>query len=116
MVAISDIPVIDREAAIARMGGDEELYAEILDVFFEDVPQQIELLLSALQSSDRATGERQAHSLKSAAANIGAEKMRSACAEGERAFHDQNSPIERLHVCCAAIQETFLSLKSFLKR
>ena len=80
------IPLIDREGALERIGGDAELYEEVVQIFLEDVPVQLGILREALASGDLKVGERQAHSLKSAAANIGAEAMRSACFQAEKAF------------------------------
>ncbi len=99
--------IIDAASAIQRMGGDEELYREVLAVFFDDVPKQLELLRSAFAAKDMATAERQAHSLKSAAGNIGADEMRDACLAAERAFRGKSESVEKLGELCEAIYLTF---------
>jgi PAS domain S-box-containing protein len=68
--------VFDKEAALARVCGDEDIFKEILDVFFEDAVNQINLLKQAAAVNDVATITRQAHSLKSAAGSVGASAMR----------------------------------------
>lgn len=77
-------PVIDRSAALGRMGGDEELYDEIFELFVEDAPKQLALLAAAMNDGDRAVAQRQAHSLKSAAGNIGGTRMAQLCERFER--------------------------------
>lgn len=81
-----DAPILDRAGALDRIGGDEDLYQEVIELFSHDTPLQIGILKQALQSMDRVLGERQAHSLKSASASIGAEALRDACLKTEKAF------------------------------
>ena len=63
--------IIDKASAIERIG-DEDIYEAVVEIFLEDTPQQLALLDEALEGEDFVTAERQAHSMKSAAANIGA--------------------------------------------
>ncbi len=79
-----DLPVLDKAAALGRMGGDEELYAEILELFLDDAPKQLEILSTALRQEDRTVAQRQAHSLKSAAGNVGGTRMALVCEQFER--------------------------------
>ncbi len=92
------IPLIDREGALERIGGDAELYDEVVQIFLEDVPVQLGILREALASGDLKVGERQAHSLKSAAANIGAEAMKAVCFQAEKAFPTAKPEDLKLHV------------------
>ena len=75
------------------MGGDEELYEEIFSLFLEDAPIQLDLLLDAFKREDRTVVHRQAHSLKSAAGNIGGERMSRACERFERAALSEPFPV-----------------------
>ena len=68
-------PVINKEAALERVDGDEELYQEIVEIFLEDTPIQLQKLDDAIKDGDITVAHRQAHSIKSSAANIGAEAM-----------------------------------------
>lgn len=88
------LPVLDKKAALQRIGGDEELYGEIFELFLEDTPVQMEKLRVALDAGDRVVVERQAHSLKSASANIGAEQLREICFRLERA--SKSAAVEEL--------------------
>jgi len=82
--------VFDKETALDRVGGDEEVLQEILEVFVSDAGRQIELLVQASQNGDCAAVRGQAHSLKSASGSIGAcmmqqiaQQIETAGAQGE---------------------------------
>lgn len=65
--------VFDREAALDRLGGDEEILDEVIAVFIEDGARQVKELTSALQKQeDLSRVQNLAHTLKGAAGNIGA--------------------------------------------
>ena len=57
--------------------------AELADAFYEDAPNLIQEAQQAWQAGDAGTLRRAAHSLKSNAANFGAEEMRQMCKELE---------------------------------
>jgi HPt (histidine-containing phosphotransfer) domain-containing protein len=67
--------VLDITSALERIDGDRELYDEVVVVFLDDTPKQLRILEEAVKSDDRTLVRRQAHSLKSAAANIGGEAL-----------------------------------------
>lgn len=54
----------DQAAALRRVDGDAELLAELLQVFFNDYPNQLERLLQAAACQDYASLRRTAHRLK----------------------------------------------------
>lgn len=68
------VVLFDREEALDRMGRDEELFQEVMLLYAEDTPQQLQRLVSALQQGDTAQASRFAHSIKSASANVGARR------------------------------------------
>ena len=68
--------VVNKAEALSRLENDTELYDEIVAVFLEDTPVQIENLQAALEAGDDATSLRLAHSLKSASGNVGANSLR----------------------------------------
>lgn len=65
--------VIDRAAALRRLGGDEILLKELAQIFIDDVPELLRELESALDDCHSEAVERIAHSIKGLAANFGAE-------------------------------------------
>ena len=64
-------------------GGDWEFMAELADAFYEDAPKLLQEAQQAWQAGDAETLRRAAHSLKSNAANFGAEEMRRMCKDLE---------------------------------
>ena len=68
-----------------RLLGDEHLAAIVRDGICLDLPRQIEALKGYLAADDDQGAERQAHSIKGAAANIGAERLRALAMKMERA-------------------------------
>ncbi|HDH05022.1 MAG TPA: response regulator [Nitrospirae bacterium] len=82
--------VIYRAETLERLGGDEELLKELYEVFIDDAPRQMEILKKAIDTNDTVLTERQAHSLKSATANIGANSMSDKAFKIELTARDRN--------------------------
>ncbi len=74
----------DRAGLLERLMGDEELVVIILQGFLTDMPRQIEALRGYLEAGDAAGAERQAHTIKGASANVGAEALRTLAVELEQ--------------------------------
>lgn len=68
-------PLFNKDAALARVGDDEELLAELVKIFLDDYPNSMRAIESAVQSQDPPKLERAAHTLKGAVANFGAEAV-----------------------------------------
>ena len=80
----TEAPVFDTRGMMARMMGDEVLARKIMEGFLEDIPKQIETLKTYLKAGDTTRTERQSHTIKGAAANMGGEAMRAAAHEMEK--------------------------------
>lgn len=65
-------PGLDREFALARVGGDVELLREIAALFIDDYPRVIGQLRDALAHGDAQGLERTAHGLKGSVSTFGA--------------------------------------------
>ena len=65
-----DIP-IDFETAIDRFCGDRDLFEKMLEEFIDYVPKQLRTLDKAVKKGDAETVDREAHSLKGLAAQLG---------------------------------------------
>jgi two-component system sensor histidine kinase/response regulator len=63
---------IDRELALSRVGGDNELLHEIAVLFLDDYPKLLDELKTARSRNDAKVIERTAHSLKGSVSNFGA--------------------------------------------
>ena len=64
--------VLERDAALARVGGDLELLKEIGALFLDEYPRSLDDIHKALATGDSQLLERTAHGLKGSVANFGA--------------------------------------------
>ena len=80
-----DIPRLASAEAIRNLGGDADLYAQIVQIFLDDTAGQITSLDTALASGDFVTARRAAHSIKGTSASLGAELLRHAALAMEKA-------------------------------
>lgn len=67
--------LFDREAALARVGDDEELLAELVKIFLDDYPNSLSAIDEAVRRQDPPQLEKAAHTLKGAVANFGADAV-----------------------------------------
>jgi CheY-like chemotaxis protein/HPt (histidine-containing phosphotransfer) domain-containing protein len=63
---------IDLETALPRFVGDKEFFREMLEEFLDSAPKQLEKLTDAIETGDAKVVEKEAHSIKGAAGNLGA--------------------------------------------
>jgi len=77
-------PVFDKPGMLERMMGDEGMAKVILEGFLQDTPEQIQALRECLAAGDVVVAERQAHSIKGSAANVGGEALRAVAYEMEK--------------------------------
>jgi two-component system sensor histidine kinase/response regulator len=63
---------LDRASLLERVEGDQELLAEMIQLFLADAPQLLDAMRKALQQGDMILLERSAHSMKGAAGNMSA--------------------------------------------
>lgn len=63
--------LVDEEGGLRRLGGDREIYNELMDMFIQNAMDQIALLKEAVEMQNADTIEKVAHSIKGAAANLG---------------------------------------------
>jgi len=87
----TDTPVFDREFLFRSLDGDASFAACILEVFTEDCRRMIAELKKALETGNTAEVRRFAHSLKGAAGNVGASRLRAAAREAEEAASGGNA-------------------------
>jgi HPt (histidine-containing phosphotransfer) domain-containing protein len=69
---IADRVYFDKDSALARVGGDRELYRELAGIFIEECPVLLAELSEAIGQGDYKTLVRAAHTLKGRAAFLGA--------------------------------------------
>ena len=77
--------VFAAEEVKKRLMDDDGLVASVLTVFKENMPEQIDALAEYCAASDFNAVARQAHSIKGACANVGAEVMAALAQQSETA-------------------------------
>jgi two-component system, sensor histidine kinase and response regulator len=73
-------PACDRRSAIARLDGDEELFADLSNVFLQDSVRLMEEIRQAVATKNAPWVHRAAHGLKGAAGYVGGEPTVQAAA------------------------------------
>ncbi len=111
---MNDLMILNKAAALERLDSDEELYNEVMDVFFEDTPIQLGKLHDAFKNNVVGEVTRLSHSLKSAAGNIGADRMSAASRSAEMA--SKSGSLDGLAALIQGIQMEFEELAKYLNR
>jgi CheY-like chemotaxis protein len=73
-IPVGAIPLIDRMAAMQRLGIDDATYDMILEAALEESTVRLKQAREALEGGDMESLRRHAHTMKSSAKSIGAEK------------------------------------------
>jgi len=80
-------PIFNEASLLDRLMGDRSLARVIIRGFLDDVPQQIATLEEFLEKCDDIGVERQAHSIRGAAAVVGGDSLVQMATEIEHAGH-----------------------------
>jgi histidine phosphotransfer protein HptB len=83
----------DREFALEQAGQDEELLAELVQLFNDTSAEDLAKIQAALSAGDAQGMADAAHSIKGAAASLGIEDIRKAAHEIEKS--GRNEDIDR---------------------
>jgi HPt (histidine-containing phosphotransfer) domain-containing protein len=70
-VIISSGPVLDANAAMIRLGGDADLYSDLIEFYVVDAPALMQDLWQAVDKHDAAAVRMKAHALKGLIAGCG---------------------------------------------
>ncbi len=70
--------VMDRDALLAELDGDEELLTELIETMRSEAPKLLHEVRIAVDSADAAAVGRAAHTLKGAVSNFGARRAADA--------------------------------------
>ena len=109
-------PTINTSEVLQRIDHDEELLKELWEIFIEDTPKQMDIMHQSLDNGDSELTIRQAHSLKSAAANIGANVLREKAADTEYAFaNNMEHAVELYNELRTEIDKVLIELADRLK-
>ena len=91
--AVLEIPGLDTVAAMGRLGGDQDLYLRILELFITNQADSAVLVRQALATGDREQAERAAHTCRGVAGSIGATGLQQVAMGLESAIR-RNEPAE----------------------
>lgn len=81
---MADAFVLDKKSILERLGGDEDIYAMMVDMYLQDVDNNCTALDGALQTGDADAIRREVHTVKGLLATFSDE---SGAAEAQRIEH-----------------------------
>ncbi len=90
-IQLPDLPGIDTELGISRVGGNKKLYRNLLIKFRDDYADTVNEIKTQLLDNDLKTAERTAHTLKGVAGNIGAVALQKSSGILEAAIRDRKT-------------------------
>lgn len=83
MTAFAQTPIIDAQTIDtlrqAQIPGEPDFVGELVEALMIEAPELLDRMARAMPVADAAALRRAAHSLKSAAANLGALRLRDVC-------------------------------------
>ncbi|MCP3951770.1 MAG: response regulator [Desulfobacterales bacterium] len=85
------VPGLDVANGLARLGGDRELYMDVLKEYCEHYRDFLAEIKQLVTNKDFATARRNAHSLKGASANVSADSLSEVARQLEMACADGNT-------------------------
>ena len=109
-----EIPGIDTKSALRRTGGNRKRYESLLRRFAEPSAGAVDEIRAALAVGDTATAARAAHSLKGAAANLGAGALAEVAARAETAVTTGQGVDEALHALAVSFEAVARAINSAL--
>ena len=100
--------VFDLEKALRQVGGDRDMLKEIIDIYGDEYPKQLQQIQEGMEKDDAVTVAQVAHTVKGAVGNFGAQAAFEAAlnlekiaksgniSAAERAFEALKTELERL--------------------
>ena len=110
-VDIPQLAGIDTEAGLKRVGGKVALYRKILHKFKNSQADAVDRIQTAFDSGDIETAEREAHTLKGLAGNIGAEDLQLSAASIEKQIKDKSPSLTGIEHLVVELSKILNSLK-----
>ncbi len=107
------VPPIELDAALARLDGDKEFLVDMLQEFVDYTQEQLKELAQAVEAGDAQRVEREAHSIKGAAANLTAERMTNLARDLEYMGKDGN--LAKAPALIEELEKERLQLRDYLQ-
>ena len=113
--SFAEYPLLNQEAGVARLGGDQEFWVELLELLLEDSRGRIEMIREALAAGQLEEVCRQAHSIKGAAANVEAVRLRMVAKELEELSQNGDGAVSEqlFQVLASTLEELQPALEQF---
>ena len=108
------IPGIETAAALKRTGGNRKRYESLLSRFAASQSAVLSDIRGALAVNDSPTAQRLAHSLKGAAANLGATALAEIAAKVEAAIDSDHSVSTTLDALSESLDTTIAAIRAAL--
>jgi two-component system, sensor histidine kinase and response regulator len=105
---------IDTKSALRRTGGNRLRYEALLRKFAQPSQGGVEEIRAALAAGDVSTAARAAHSLKGAAANLGAAELAEDAAKVEHAIVSEGNAEQTLHNLASSFMVVVEAIRSAL--
>jgi signal transduction histidine kinase/ligand-binding sensor domain-containing protein/DNA-binding response OmpR family regulator len=105
--------VFDRDGALTRVEGDFDLLCRLISLFLDSCPRVVAQMRQALDSGSAQALERAAHTLKGAAASIGAGALFEAAAQLEKTA--RTGELTGAHPMCDSVEREFECLRPLLE-
>jgi CheY-like chemotaxis protein len=105
-----DVALINEQAVLKGLGGDRELFADVLSLFLEDGKRLFQDIQSAVAGKDPAALARSAHALKGSIANLSSGAAHKYSAELEKM--GRNGEISSAPEFIPKLEDAFQKLRS----
>ena len=102
---------IDLPSALERIGGDESLLQELINIYIEDFLEKNDLLRKAIEHGDFTTIREIGHSLKGSSGNLSLIHLHETSYQIEVAGKEED--IERARYHFQLLNQQFMKLKDF---
>jgi len=108
------VPGIDTATALTRTGGNRNRYETLLQRFADSQSHALDDIRAALAGNDAPTARRLAHSLKGAAANLGASHLAEVAADAETAINSNQYIVPALESLSRSLDKTIVAIRTAL--
>jgi HPt (histidine-containing phosphotransfer) domain-containing protein len=105
---------IDTEGALKRLGNKRERYEALLRKFAEKQSGSVVAVRTALAAGDRASAERELHSLRGAAGSLGAVAIAETAGECERCLREGGDAEASLEALENSLASSVAAIRSAL--
>ncbi len=115
--SLFDGPALDPAALVELRSfcepGEDDLVAELIEIFLEDTPLRLATLGEAVASGDTETISSQAHAMKSSSGQLGAVVFSALCKELEQRGRDQQ--VDGVEALFTRLMDEFARVRTALQ-